>query len=187
MNYVNEIMTRCDCALDEQYGRLSYSTIRFAKLPWIFPGAPLKINGALGNIPGNLRALYNMRTVMLCFVVLCFYHYRETSSISRTKSQNVNVSNLVLQLSLLNPLKPGVKSSRRCIGSSADRRCSNYIWVIDNFIAYQGATYIRGSTVFFLLDLHDAFNHTYIPRACTNVKPCYNTICWMATVLGLSK
>ena len=36
--------------------------------------------------------------------------YRKTSSISRTKSQNLNVSNLVVQLSLLNPLKPGVKS-----------------------------------------------------------------------------
>ena len=30
--------------------------------------------------------------------------------------------------------------------SSADRRCSNYIWVINNFIAYKGATYIRGFT-----------------------------------------
>ena len=37
-------------------------------------------------------------------------YYRKTSSISRTKSQNLNVSNLVLQLSLLSPLKPGVKS-----------------------------------------------------------------------------
>ena len=36
--------------------------------------------------------------------------YRKTSSISRTKSQNLYVSNLVMQLSLLNPLKPGVKS-----------------------------------------------------------------------------
>ena len=35
----------------------------------------------------------------------------------------------------------------RCSWSSADRRCSNYIWVIDNFIAYQGATYIRGFMV----------------------------------------
>ena len=31
--------------------------------------------------------------------------------------------------------------------SSADRRCSNYIWVINSFIAYWGATYIRGLTV----------------------------------------
>ena len=35
----------------------------------------------------------------------------------------------------------------RCSWSSADRRCSNYIWVINNFIAYYGATYIRGFTV----------------------------------------
>ena len=35
----------------------------------------------------------------------------------------------------------------RCSWSSAVRRCSNYICVIDNFIAYQGASYIRGFTV----------------------------------------
>ena len=36
--------------------------------------------------------------------------YRKTSSISPAKSHNLNVSNLVLQLPLFNPLKPGVKS-----------------------------------------------------------------------------
>ena len=35
----------------------------------------------------------------------------------------------------------------RCSWSSADRRCSNYIWVIDNFIACQGASYTRDLTV----------------------------------------
>ena len=35
----------------------------------------------------------------------------------------------------------------RCSWSSADRRCSNYIWVLNNIIAYLGATYIRGFTV----------------------------------------
>ena len=35
----------------------------------------------------------------------------------------------------------------RCSWSSADRRCSNYIWVVDKFIAYLGATYIRCFTV----------------------------------------
>ena len=35
----------------------------------------------------------------------------------------------------------------RCSWSSADWRCSNYIWVIDNFIAYKGASYIRDLTV----------------------------------------
>ena len=37
------------------------------------------------------------------------YLYRETSSISRTKSQKLNASCILLQLSSLNPLKPGVK------------------------------------------------------------------------------
>ena len=37
----------------------------------------------------------------------------------------------------------------RCSWSSADRRCSNYIWVIDSLIAYQGASYIRDLTVTF--------------------------------------
>ena len=39
----------------------------------------------------------------------CNISYRKTSSISRTKSQNLNVSCIPLQLSSLNPLKPGVK------------------------------------------------------------------------------
>ena len=41
--------------------------------------------------------------------------------------------------------------------SSADRRCSNYIWVMDNFIAYWGSSYIRDFTVyifFILLIIH---------------------------------
>ena len=35
----------------------------------------------------------------------------------------------------------------RCSWSSADRRCSNYIWLINNLIAYQSASYIRDLTV----------------------------------------
>ena len=41
----------------------------------------------------------------------------------------------------------------RCSWSSADRRCSNYIWVINNFTAYQGASYFRGLTVYFVFFL----------------------------------
>ena len=37
------------------------------------------------------------------------YYYRKTSSISRTKSQNFNVSCILVQLSPLNPLKPCAK------------------------------------------------------------------------------
>ena len=36
-------------------------------------------------------------------------YYRETSSISRPKSQSLNVSCILMQLFSLNPLKPGVK------------------------------------------------------------------------------
>ena len=36
--------------------------------------------------------------------------YRQISNIRRTKSQTLNASCLVLQLSLPNPLKPGIKS-----------------------------------------------------------------------------
>ena len=36
----------------------------------------------------------------------------------------------------------------RCSWSSTDRRCSNYIRVINSFSAYKGATHIRGLTVF---------------------------------------
>ena len=36
-------------------------------------------------------------------------YYRKTSSISRIKSQNLNVSRLLLQWTLPNPSKPGVK------------------------------------------------------------------------------
>ena len=42
-------------------------------------------------------------------VVVCAYVYRQISNISHTKSQNLNVSPLVLQLSLPNLLKPCVK------------------------------------------------------------------------------
>ena len=36
---------------------------------------------------------------------------------------------------------------RRYSRSSADRRCSNNIWVMNNFIAYSDASYIRDLTV----------------------------------------
>ena len=39
--------------------------------------------------------------------------YQKISNIGRTKSQNLNVSCLVLQLSLPNPLKPGFKSTMK--------------------------------------------------------------------------
>ena len=51
-----------------------------------------------------------------------WFYYRQTSSISRTKSINLHVYRLVLQMSLPNPLKPDVKSKREMYLSSADRQ-----------------------------------------------------------------
>ena len=56
----------------------------------------------------------------------------------------------------------------RCICSSTDRRCSNYIWVINNFIAYWGAAYIRGLT------LNDAITMTLYESQITRD----TTVCW---------
>ena len=61
--------------------------------------------------------------------------YCQISNISHTKSQNLNVSCLFLQLSLHNPLKPSAKWEWRCSWSSTDRWFSIYIWVINNFVA----------------------------------------------------
>ena len=41
----------------------------------------------------------------------------------------------------------GLNWEWRCSWSSADRRCSNHIWVINDYIAYRGETYIRVSMV----------------------------------------
>ena len=56
---------------------------------------------------------------------------------------------LVSSCSCLCPIHWSQVLSRewRCSWCSADRRWSNYIWVITNFIAYWGAPYIRGLTV----------------------------------------
>ena len=63
-------------------------------------------------------------------------NYRQVSNIRHTKSPNLNVSRVFLQMSLSNPLTPEVLSRDwRCSWSSADRRCSSYIWVINHFIA----------------------------------------------------
>ena len=63
------------------------------------------------------------------------YIYRQFSNIRRTQSQNML---LVSSCSCLCPIhwSQVLSWEWRCSWSSADRRCSNYIWVINNFIAY---------------------------------------------------
>ena len=62
--------------------------------------------------------------------------YRQVSNIRRTKSQHLKI--LVLSCGCLCRLPWSQMLSRegRCSWSRADRRCSNYTWVIDKFIAY---------------------------------------------------
>ena len=73
--------------------------------------------------------------------------YRQISNIERTKSQTSNVSCLVLQLFCTSHWSQVLSREWKCSWSSADRRCSNYIWVVNNFIACRGVSYIRGFMV----------------------------------------
>ena len=73
--------------------------------------------------------------------------YRQTSNSRSTKPKNLNVVCLALNLYLPSPLEPGIWSRKICSWSSADRWCSNYIWMINHFIGYYGAIYVRGLTV----------------------------------------
>ena len=70
----------------------------------------------------------------------------------------------------------------RCIWSSADRWCSNYIWVINNFIAYWGATYIRGFTVFRWLISY--FCHNIITSSKGNIFALLAICAWNSPVPG---
>ena len=76
--------------------------------------------------------------------------YHKISNISHTKSKNLNDSHLILQLSLPNPLNQVLSREWRCSWTSANRQCSNYIWMINNFIVYYRSTYIRDLTVVFI-------------------------------------
>ena len=48
-----------------------------------------------------------------CSWTILTFQYWQTSSIRGTTSQHLHVSHLIFQLSMLNPLKPGVKSSMK--------------------------------------------------------------------------
>ena len=65
-----------------------------------------------------------------------FTKYCKISNIRCTKSQNLNGPHPVLQFSLLIHWSQWLSREWRCSWSSADRWCSNYIWVINDFIAH---------------------------------------------------
>ena len=70
--------------------------------------------------------------VAVIFWLWCDTHYRQASYIRHTKSQNLNVFHCWCPIHW----RQVWNWERRCSWrSSADRWCSNYIWVINNFIA----------------------------------------------------
>ena len=75
---------------------------------------------------------------------------------------------LVSSCSCLCPIRWGQVLSRewRYSWSSADRRCSNYIWVIDNFIAYQGASLSKSFCVGYISQ------HTMISQQSLQIFGC---------------
>ena len=71
--------------------------------------------------------------------------YCKVSNIRHTKYQNLIVSRLGCLCAIY--WSQVLSGEWRCSWSSANRRCSNYIWVINNLIAYQTVPYIRDLTV----------------------------------------
>ena len=69
----------------------------------------------------------------------------QISNIRCAKYHNLNISHLflVLQVSLSNLWSHVLSRESRCSWSSANRRCSNYIWVINNAIEYKGLSYVK--------------------------------------------
>ena len=73
--------------------------------------------------------------------------YRKISNIRRTKSITQMLLDSACSCLCATYWSQVLSGEWRCSWSSADRRCSNYIWVINNLIAYKGAAYIRDLTV----------------------------------------
>ena len=76
----------------------------------------------------------------------------------------------------------------RCSWSSADRRCSNYIWMINNFVAYWGAPYSRGLMVYEIAHSETMSNfvmlssQSVIPQSATTVRQIYTYLLWFVQV-----
>ena len=80
---------------------------------------------------------------------ISYWMHRQTSNKRGTKPQKLNVlSRLAVVVAKSNQV---LNREWRCSWSSADRRCSNYIWVISNCIAYLGVAYIRGLMALYLV------------------------------------
>ena len=82
------------------------------------------------------------------FIVPILNRYRQTSNISGTEYQNLNISRLVLQSSLPNPLKPGVKL-RMKMNLEQRRQAMLQLHLNDEqcYCPLRYVLYYRGSTV----------------------------------------
>ena len=84
--------------------------------------------------------LIKLGFIILWCLAFCWlgapFTYRKISNMRLTKSHNLKV--FVLACSCLFAIYSSqvLSGEWRCSWSSTDRRCSNYIWVINNFIAY---------------------------------------------------
>ena len=93
----------------------------------------------------------------------CKKNYRQISNISHTKSLNLNVSGLVLQLSLSDPLKPAVKSRMKMELEKRQQAVLQLHLSYQQFNSHKGATCIKCLTVYGflrLLPLSNSFHAT---------------------------
>ena len=82
----------------------------------------------------NIIHQINPSHKIVCRMILFMYH--QTSSTSCMKSPNWNISRLFCICLCPISWSQMLSQEWRCSWSSADRQCSNYVWVINNFIAY---------------------------------------------------
>ena len=102
---------------------------------------------------------------MLSWRFTMYPHYHKISNISCIQITKCDVSRGMFLVSFCSFLCPIHWSHVlgwvwRCSWSSAGGRCYNYIWVINNFIAYWGVPYIRGLTVVEIFK-HFCCSYTY--------------------------
>ena len=123
--------------------RQSYNVVRVPEnKPWW-----LWIASSHGS-PENARYGHN-KTMSNKTMSISYWMHHQTSNKRGTKPQKLNV---LSRLAVVVAQSSQVLSREwRCSWSSADRRCSNYIWVISNCIAYLGVAYIRGLMALYLV------------------------------------
>ena len=95
-----------DCLLNRLFSDRSKETSKFRVTDLCAGNSP-----GTGELPAQRAS--NAEDVSIWWRHHVMSKYRQTSCISCTESQHLNVSRLALQLSLPNPWKPGVKSRMR--------------------------------------------------------------------------